>query len=236
MAEDFRQCTLFSGHHRFECRHGVGISRRNIPLQEEEKQGNEHDDNTQGSSKITVIGDFPHKLVIQDNRECSVSFADQHRSTEVREHSHKNEQRGSEHGRKHEREDNTGYPLYVVCTEALGSFIQRVVEVFQCSADVHINQRERLQGEHKNNSGEAIDPFKVHAGKFVDDTGDNPFSPQQLNPGISPDEWRGEIAKDNCDIQCAAEADFILFGDIGDRQAESRADQRCNHSNFKRIL
>ena len=210
--------------------------RCDVSLQKEEEQRDEHDNHTKCCSKVTVVCNLTHKLIVQDDRKRPITFTDQHGSTEIGENPHKNKQRGGKNRRQHKRENDARYPLHIVRPKAFSGFVERIVKIFQRTAHIHVYQRKGLQRKYKHNSGKPVYPFKINARQPVQNSGDNPFSPQQLNPCISPDKGGREITQHNGNVQRAAEADFILLGDIGNGQAKSCADQRCHYGDFKRVF
>ena len=60
---------------------------------------------------MIVRADLAHELGVNQNRESTKTFANEHRRTKVGEHPHENQQGSRQKGRHHQGQDNLPYPL-----------------------------------------------------------------------------------------------------------------------------
>ena len=206
-----------------------------IALQEEKHHGNSHDDDAQRRGKVVIVADLTHELIVQYHRIGAVAFADEHGRTEIGEHPHEHQQGGSQHRGQHQRQNDAGDSLEVACSQAFRCFVQGIVQILQCAADVHVHQREGLQRENQHDTGKAVDSLEGHTEQPVDKAGNHAVAAQQLNPRISADEGRRQVADHNADVQPLAARDLILPGDVGHQKAQRGADERGHDGHFEGV-
>ena len=139
---------------------------------------------------MVVRADLAHELAVYQYRECLVALADEHGGAEVGEHPHEYQQGAGKHGGHYQGDDNLHHPLECGAAQAFRRLVQGIVQVLKRARDIHVNQREGLEGEYKHNACKPVDASQLHMEQPVEDLGEEAVPAQQLDPCVGADEGR----------------------------------------------
>ena len=113
---------------------------REKTLDEEHDDGEPDHDAADGCREAVIARYFSHELVVNKDGECLVSLADEHGRAEVSKDTHENKHgAGKERGHDKRHDDFPNAP-HAAAPQAFRRFIQRVVQIFQRSRYVNVNE------------------------------------------------------------------------------------------------
>ena len=137
--------------------HGERLLLRHNVLGEVHHHGDENGDDGDGRGKALVLGHLTDKFVVEDDREGTITFADQHRRTEVAHGADEYQQRASQHGGGDQGQHHLEKALEAGAAQVFGGLQQGSVHLAHGALYIQEYQREQLRDKNQQDPVEAVD-------------------------------------------------------------------------------
>ena len=181
----------------------------NSLLCKEDNSCDQDRDNGDRRGKPMIHTAFTDILLVNFHREGAVPFTDQHRRTEVCHRPQENHQRNSQDRGHAQRDDDLHEAPDPGAVQVFGCFQQGLVDPLQRTADIQIDQREKLGRHHQHDAAEPVNAGHGHMEGVLHELCDGAAPSQQQDPGIGPDKGSGHGAEDGDDLEEEAALQFI---------------------------
>ena len=162
-------------------------------------------------------------------KEGLVPLSDEQRCAEVGERPHEDEQGRGDDGRHAEWDHDGEEHLCAAASHVDGRLQERVVDVLQRPTGVEEHQREELEGEHEQDSFEAVDAPHLDA-DASQQFGEDSTAPHQDYPCIGSDEGSGHAAEDDQDLQQGFSLEFVHLIKIRKGNPHQERDHGCRYA------
>ena len=206
--------------------HGEHLAVGDVLLQQEHRRRNHNRDDGNCRGHAVARTDFGEELLVDDDRQGVVVFADEHRGAVVGERAHEHHQRAGEQRRQNQRQHDLEDLAHAGAAEALARLDQRIIQILERAGDEHEHQRIELQAHNDDAALEAVDVAELEAECVEQEIGDGSVAAAEHDPCVSADERRAHRADENQDLQRAGEANLHRGHDVGQRRRQQHGNQR----------
>ena len=165
-------------------------------LQCKHERRDDNCDDADRRRKMKIGSVFAEVLIVYLHRERPESFAEQKRRSEIRERSHKHEQRCCENRRHTEPQNDFEQTVYADTAEVCGCFEQTVIDVFKRA--VHIDKHERKQFKRfdEDDAAHTVDAAEhFYVQRVFQKNGEHARPAEQQNPRVRADKGSRHTAQ-----------------------------------------
>ena len=124
--------------------HGEHLAVGNVLLQQENRRRDDNRDNGNRRGHAVARTDFRKELLVDDDRQGVVVFANEHRRAIVGKRAHEHHQRAGEQRRHDERQNDLEDFADAGAAEAFARFNERVIHILKGAGYKHEHQRIQL--------------------------------------------------------------------------------------------
>ena len=225
MRQEVRKTLELLGLGWVEHAHHVVLAVSDVFLNQEYRRRDKNHDHGHCGSEIRVRARLADPLLIDDNRQGAVTFANQPRRAVIGERAQEHDGRAGQNRRQNKRQAHLEHFADAVVAQALRRLAQRSVHLLERAFRIHIDIREELEHKNQQHAAEAVDARHGNA-DCLKQLRDFAVAAQHQNPGVRAQKGRRQHGDDDQNVDQPVAANLERRGDVGQRNANQNDQNR----------